>query len=69
MQAVPSSGKTNSTAEMFYKRSFCTKLPTLAYFYDPLEATTTAMQQICGGGEGIVCRMTIQIDGTTPELF
>jgi hypothetical protein len=51
MQAVPSSGKTNSTAEMFYKRSFCTKLPTLAYFYDPLEATTTASKFVVGERE------------------
>jgi hypothetical protein len=32
LQAVPSSGKTNSPAELFYKRSFQTKLLTLAIF-------------------------------------
>jgi hypothetical protein len=41
LQAVPSSGKTSSPAELFYKRQFRTKLPTLADFYDPLEAATT----------------------------
>jgi hypothetical protein len=34
LQAVPSSGKTSSPAELFYKCSFQTKLPTLADFYD-----------------------------------
>jgi hypothetical protein len=42
MQAVPSSGKTNSPAELFYKGSFRTKLPTLADFYDPLETARGA---------------------------
>jgi hypothetical protein len=41
LQAVPSSGKTSSPAELFYKRSFQTKLPTLTDFYDPLEAATS----------------------------
>jgi hypothetical protein len=41
LQAVPSSGKTNSPAELFYKRSFRRKLPTLADLYDPLETATT----------------------------
>jgi hypothetical protein len=36
-----SSGKTSSPAELFYKRSFRTKLPTLANLYDPLEAATS----------------------------
>jgi hypothetical protein len=34
----PLAGKTTSPAELFYKRSFRTKLPTLSDFYNPLEA-------------------------------
>ena len=41
LQAVPSSGKTISPAELFYKRSFRTRLPTISDFYDPLETATT----------------------------
>jgi hypothetical protein len=41
LQAVPSAGKTISPAELFYKCSFCTKLPTISDFYDPLEAATS----------------------------
>jgi hypothetical protein len=38
---VPSAGKTISPAELFYKRSFGTKLPTISDFYDPLEAASS----------------------------
>jgi hypothetical protein len=41
LQALPSSGKTSSPAKLFYKRSFQTKLPTLADFYNPLVAATS----------------------------
>jgi hypothetical protein len=41
LQAVPSAGNTISPAELFYKRSFRTKLPTISDFYDPLEAATS----------------------------
>jgi hypothetical protein len=41
LQALPSSGKTSSPAELFYKRSFQTKLKTLADFYNPLVAATS----------------------------
>jgi hypothetical protein len=38
---VLSAGKIISPAELFYKRSFRTKLPTISDFYDPLEAATS----------------------------
>jgi transposase InsO family protein len=48
MQAVPSSGKKNSPAKIFYKHSFCTKLPMLAEFYDTLETATRANKFVVG---------------------
>jgi hypothetical protein len=58
MQAVPSSGKTNSPAELFYKRSFQTKLPTLADFYDPLKSATGENKFVVGE------RVSLQNDKT-----
>jgi hypothetical protein len=48
MQAVPSSGKTNLPAELFYKQSFRTKLLTLAKFYDLLESATRENKFVAG---------------------
>jgi hypothetical protein len=64
LQAVPSSGKTDSPAELFYKRSFQTKLPTLADFYDPLETATTENKFKIG--EEVCWKTTRLKDGMTP---
>jgi hypothetical protein len=62
MQAVPSSGKTNSPAELFYKCSFRTKLPTLADFYDPLESATGEKKFVVGEKVRLQNDMTKQWD-------
>jgi transposase InsO family protein len=68
MQAVPSSGKTNSPAELFYKHSFRTKLPTLAHFYDPLKTATGENKFVVGQGVRLQNDKTKRCDDTGTVL-